>query len=188
MGRVIVLGAGAAGLTAARLLREAGHRVVVLEASGHLGGRARTDYSKLEGVVTNDIGLVWWAYGCARVCVSSLEWYGIGNGGGRNGLRFAKNEHPPHAWTKIVREPTHIYTPSASTPPQRTHLEPNPTLQLWDFSTGFGVEVGAEFIHGVPTCTREHARQAGMETVPVPRFENMLWWVCVCVCWSERST
>ena len=40
---VVVVGAGIAGLTCARLLRGAGRRVVVLEASDGVGGRVRTD-------------------------------------------------------------------------------------------------------------------------------------------------
>jgi monoamine oxidase len=39
---VVIVGAGMAGLTAAHLLRNAGHRVRILEASDHVGGRVHT--------------------------------------------------------------------------------------------------------------------------------------------------
>ena len=42
---VVVVGAGAAGLAAARTLIEAGRRVAVLEARDRIGGRAHTDAS-----------------------------------------------------------------------------------------------------------------------------------------------
>ncbi|WP_061965737.1 flavin monoamine oxidase family protein [Demequina aurantiaca] len=52
----LVIGAGVAGLTAARLLTKAGHRVVVLEARDHVGGRVRTE--RANGLVT-DLGASW---------------------------------------------------------------------------------------------------------------------------------
>lgn len=52
----IVVGAGIAGLTAARLLTDAGRRTVVLEARDRIGGRVWTDRS--DGYVT-DLGASW---------------------------------------------------------------------------------------------------------------------------------
>ena len=52
----IVIGAGVAGLTAARLLRRNGRTVVVLEARDHIGGRIRTDRS---GPHPTDLGASW---------------------------------------------------------------------------------------------------------------------------------
>ena len=52
----IVIGAGVAGLTAARLLTRAGRRVVVLEARDRVGGRVVTD--RTDGHVT-DLGASW---------------------------------------------------------------------------------------------------------------------------------
>ncbi len=54
--QVVVIGAGVAGLTAARLLAGAGYNVVVLEARDRIGGRVHTDRS--DGHVT-DLGASW---------------------------------------------------------------------------------------------------------------------------------
>src|SRR3954452_6306974 len=52
----IVVGAGVAGLTAARLLTGAGRTVVVLEARDRIGGRVHTD--RRHGLIT-DLGASW---------------------------------------------------------------------------------------------------------------------------------
>ncbi|MFT3799442.1 flavin monoamine oxidase family protein [Microbacterium sp.] len=53
---VVVVGAGVAGLAAARLLTDAGRRVVVLEARERVGGRVWTDRT---GERTTDLGASW---------------------------------------------------------------------------------------------------------------------------------
>ena len=56
---VVVIGAGLAGLGAARALRDAGRRAVVLEGADRIGGRAWTTYPAELGGVWFDMGSVW---------------------------------------------------------------------------------------------------------------------------------
>lgn len=48
--RIIVIGAGVAGLASAADLVKAGHSVRILEARNRIGGRTHTDTTSLNGV------------------------------------------------------------------------------------------------------------------------------------------
>ena len=54
---VVVIGAGAAGIAAARRVQAAGRKVIVLEASAQIGGRCATDSSTFD--VPLDLGARW---------------------------------------------------------------------------------------------------------------------------------
>lgn len=66
MSRILIVGAGLAGLTCAKVLVEAGHEVRVLEASNAVGGRAQSDQSADGFVLDRGFQVLFTAYPAAK--------------------------------------------------------------------------------------------------------------------------
>ena len=73
---VIVIGAGIAGLTAARQLQQEGLKVVVLEARNRTGGRLWSANTSAGGLMLSNAGALHSLYSmtCHRPCTSSCFW------------------------------------------------------------------------------------------------------------------
>ena len=116
--RVIVIGAGAAGLGAAGKLVQAGMRVTVLEGSDRIGGRLRTDRSLgvpadlgasvIQGIDANPISKI---TGDAGIPTALID--------GDAAALYAPNGQP------LTDREAGAYTPGTGHP-HRTHWRPQP--------------------------------------------------------------
>ncbi len=98
--RIVVVGGGVSGLTAARDLQDAGFEVVVLEAKDHLGGRVWTDRSTgfpldmganwIQGVDGNPITTLADGLGLERVMTEWERWIDYDADGTRDPLSSAQ--------------------------------------------------------------------------------------------------
>lgn len=70
---VVIVGAGAAGIAAARVLTAAGRRVIVLEARDRVGGRARTDHAL---GAPADLGAAWLHFADINPLTELADGYG----------------------------------------------------------------------------------------------------------------
>lgn len=92
----IVVGAGIAGLTAARLLVQAGQRVLVLEARDRVGGRVHTE--RIDGRVT-DIGASW-IHG-----IEDCPLYDVATGFGMDMAEFTMGSYQPDGRPLVYYSP-----------------------------------------------------------------------------------
>ena len=106
---VIVVGAGLAGLTCARLLSQTGTRVLVLEAADAIGGRLRTDVSPEGFVLDRGFQVVFTAYPALRrvLDLRRLDLRPFDNGAAvvtTGGPVFLRDpiRHPAHAQAAIT--------------------------------------------------------------------------------------
>ena len=86
----VVVGAGLAGLIAARTLRDAGLNTVLLEARDRVGGRTRTDWFDAAGCAV-DLGAEWVSPAVHRALVTESNRYG---------LRLAQAEETTEVWAE----------------------------------------------------------------------------------------
>ena len=110
--RIVVVGGGVSGLTAARNLHDAGYEVVVLEAKGHLGGRVWTDRSTgfpldmgaylIQGVDGNPITTLADQLELERVVTDWNRWVDYDADGTRNPLSSAQYRE----WEDVLDEHT----------------------------------------------------------------------------------
>jgi len=99
--RVLIIGAGLAGLTCAKVLREAGVDFLLLEASLYPGGRVTSDRTKDGFVLDRGFQVLLDSYPAAR---RHLDLQALGGGYFRSGALFVGSGHPQR-WENPLRNP-----------------------------------------------------------------------------------
>ena len=100
-GRVLIIGAGLAGLTCAKVLREAGVDFLLLEASPRLGGRVVSDRTEDGFVLDRGFQVLLDSYPAAR---RHLDLRALGGGYFRSGALFVGSGRP-RGWENPLRNP-----------------------------------------------------------------------------------
>ncbi|GCE20348.1 NAD(P)/FAD-dependent oxidoreductase [Dictyobacter kobayashii] len=103
---IIIVGAGLAGLTCAKLLAEAGQEVLVLEAADQVGGRVRTDYHEDGYRLDRGFQVLFTSYEAAA---HHLNYNTLKQRKFNPGAILLKNGKQ-HEITDPLREPTHTFS------------------------------------------------------------------------------
>lgn len=152
---VVVVGAGMAGLAAARTLADAGVRVTVLEARDRIGGRIWTDSSLGMPI---DLGAAW-IHGTkgnplvalaqsAGAPTAETEWDNLVLFDGRTEVAEVAVEKASEAWETALRKVTSLSTDAAPTASLESALarltDVDDPLTAWHVATDIAAEYAAD--------------------------------------------
>jgi monoamine oxidase len=133
---VLIIGAGAAGLAAARRLHESGVDALVLEARGRAGGRAYTLHTS-DGAFPIELGAEF-IHGSATETMALLRESGEGTS--------EMSDEPEHVWdaTQRILESVDLNGPDSSVETYLQHADPRDAAQARMLIEGFDAAILAD--------------------------------------------
>ncbi|GHO84612.1 NAD(P)/FAD-dependent oxidoreductase [Dictyobacter formicarum] len=164
---IIIVGAGLAGLTCAKVLAEAGQEVLVLEAADQVGGRIRTDYHEDGYRLDRGFQVLFTAYDAAT---RHLNYTTLKQRKFNPGAILVKNGKQ-YEITDPLREPTHTFSsminPLISAADKLRTLKLR--LQLQRTSTE-DIFAGTQQKDGQDQSTEAYLRQQGFSDKIIDNF------------------
>lgn len=164
---IIIVGAGLAGLTCAKVLAEAGQEVLVLEAADQVGGRVRTDYHEDGYRLDRGFQVLFTAY---EATTRHLNYNTLKQRKFNPGAILIKNGKQ-HEIADPLREPTHVLSsminPLISTADKLRTLKLRLQLQR---TSDEDIFAGAQQKDGQDLSTEAYLRQQGFSDKIIDNF------------------